>query len=297
MDKIEQLKNNFNLRRDGNTLWGDINSYGFILKINSADENLITKISFNAKVSNGSLIDYMDTLKFEEIISFYEIKKWGIIIYVNYVGFSEDNSLGTHYLDITDKLHELKLGSLCPNCMEVKTPAFVKISNNLSHMCHDCISGIEEKKNSELKRPNNYLKGVIGALLGGIIGAAVWIIIGLVGFYTSIAGYLIALCSNFGYKLFGGKKTKTTAIILGLSIILSMAFAQYMGVMINIVQSYENVTILKAISLSPQILKDSEFVYSLIPGMGIGLLFAGLGSRETIKELFNTKNRVEIERV
>lgn len=297
MEKIEQLQNNFNLRRDGNSLWGDINSYGFIIMANSDGENLVTKISFNTKVSDENLVEYMDTLKFEEIISSYEMKEWGVIVYVNYLGFSEDNSIGTLYLDITDKLHELKLGSLCPNCMEVKTPAFVKISNNLSHMCHECITNIEDKIFTEFKKPNNYLMGGLGALLGGIIGSVVWIIIGLVGFYASIAGYLIAFCSNFGYQIFGGKKTKTTAAILGLSILLSMIFAQYMGVMIDIVKSYDNVTILNAISLTPQLLQDSEFLYSLIPGMGLGLLFAALGSRKTIKELYETKKRVEVERV
>lgn len=54
--------------------------------------------------------------------------------------------------------------------------------------------------------------GFLGALLGSLVGAAVWILLYRVGFIAGIAGYLAVICALAGYKKFGGGITKVGTV-------------------------------------------------------------------------------------
>lgn len=57
-------------------------------------------------------------------------------------------------------------------------------------------------------KKNNFLLGVIGALLGAVVGGAVIVILGQIGVVAVISGIALLLCVLFGYSKLGGELTK-----------------------------------------------------------------------------------------
>lgn len=135
-------------------------------------------------------------------------------------------------------------------------------------------------------------------MLGGLIGSAAWIVIGLLNFYASFAGFVMAAGAYRGYQIFGGKKTNKTIYIIIISVILSMFFAEYSSIIIQIIKANRGFTVSQAISLSAELFKQGTLTKIMLPGLGLGLLFAGLGSKGVIKDLKkDIGENITIERV
>lgn len=60
----------------------------------------------------------------------------------------------------------------------------------------------------------NILLGIIGAVLGVLLGAALWVFLGRIGFIAGIAGYAIVFCGMKGYELLGGHLSKGGIILV-----------------------------------------------------------------------------------
>ena len=66
-----------------------------------------------------------------------------------------------------------------------------------------------------MEEKNNYLKGFIGGLIGAIIFGIPWVVMYVYGGYIlSILALLIGYGAYKFYKLFGGKTTKKTGLII-----------------------------------------------------------------------------------
>lgn len=101
-----------------------------------------------------------------------------------------------------------------------------------------------------------------------------------------------------GYQIFGGKKTNKTIYIIIISVILSMFFAEYSSIIIQIIKANRGFTVSQAISLSAELFKQGTLTKIMLPGLGLGLLFAGLGSKGVIKDLKkDIGENITIERV
>lgn len=75
---------------------------------------------------------------------------------------------------------------------------------------------------------NNYLRGFLGALIGGIICTIPWILMYVyLNFMLSLLGAVIGFGAFFGYKFFGGKVTKKTAIIIAVASVISITVATF----------------------------------------------------------------------
>ena len=62
---------------------------------------------------------------------------------------------------------------------------------------------------------NNYLLGIIGAIIGAFIGAIPWILMYVFGnMMYAILAILIVICSFYGYKITKAKIDKKLPIIL-----------------------------------------------------------------------------------
>ncbi len=71
-------------------------------------------------------------------------------------------------------------------------------------------------------QPNaNPALGILGAFLGSLAGAVVWIVLYRLGYIVGIAGYLAVVCSIWGYKKLGGGRISRLGVVL--CVIISMA--------------------------------------------------------------------------
>ena len=68
---------------------------------------------------------------------------------------------------------------------------------------------IKNSDNKKVETSGNYFTGIIGAIIGGAIGAVPWIIAYIYGnMMIALLAILIAGGAYYGYKLFKGKITK-----------------------------------------------------------------------------------------
>lgn len=71
------------------------------------------------------------------------------------------------------------------------------------------------------------LMGILGALLFSLIGCAIWIIIGKLGYISYLGGVAMAFSTIFGYHLFG-KKFDVLGLITSIVIVLIMVLLSNM---------------------------------------------------------------------
>ncbi len=72
-----------------------------------------------------------------------------------------------------------------------------------------------------ISQPANPVMGIIGAVLFSLIGCAVWILIGKLGYVSYLGGIAMAFSTIFGYHLFG-KKFDVLGLIVSIVIVLLM---------------------------------------------------------------------------
>lgn len=145
----------------------------------------------------------------------------------------------------------------------------------------------------------SYFTGLLGALGGAILGAIVWALVLSLGFIASLVGLLIGWLAEKGYCLMRGKQGKGKIVIL--------IFAILFGVLLGTVAA-DIVTLAQMISAGelpgytygeiPDILlqllrTSSDYLTGAIKNIGMGLLFAGIGTfallRKTGREVSSTK--------
>ena len=81
-----------------------------------------------------------------------------------------------------------------------------------------------------ISQPANPVMGILGAIIFSLIGCAVWIIIGKLGYISYLGGIAMAFSTIFGYHLFG-KKFDTLGLITSIVIVLVMVLLSNMIIM------------------------------------------------------------------
>lgn len=76
-------------------------------------------------------------------------------------------------------------------------------------------------------QPANPVMGILGAIIFSLIGCAVWILIGKLGYISYLGGIAMAFSTIFGYHLFG-KRFDTLGLIISIVIVLVMVFVSNM---------------------------------------------------------------------
>ncbi|MHB8962054.1 MAG: hypothetical protein ACYC5K_02765 [Saccharofermentanales bacterium] len=138
-------------------------------------------------------------------------------------------------------------------------------------------------------REGSYLTGTIGALLGSMVGAALWLLVSYLGFYASLVGFVMAYLAQFGYKLFRGRIHKGMPFIIMISVIIGVLAANTVEIAIGLMQDPEmGLTLTEALKIAPQAFYNTEYFYvgKVWGNVGLGMLFAVLGSWRTIRDLF-----------
>lgn len=156
--------------------------------------------------------------------------------------------------------------------------------------CHEKLEGIVEDIKEERETSGSYLKGALGAILGGILGIIPWVLIGMLGFVAAISGLIMSYLSYKGYMLLKGKIGKGMIWIL---IIVLVVFT-YVGVLfslgVSIIQEYGlEITELDVGAFITTMLGapfDSElFETGVVWGqIVLGWFFAALGSYGFLKK-------------
>lgn len=293
-EKLQELK-----FRKITTSWiGKVDGYFFTVADKQDSENeLIIYISLAPNPNKNKLFEYFDGLQANNEISNYSMEKNMVsLIYFEDKGDNIEDFLKK----LAEKIKEIDGKNVCNNCDSTDGLSYYTNGNVYSLLCSKCGNDLMEKFETDKNMENNYIKGFFASLIGALIGSAIWIIIGALGFFASIAGLAISYCAFKGYSIAKGKFTRKGIILNVIAIIIAFLFAQYAVLFIEFMKEYDNMTLLGFLAITPLLFSSLEFIKALLPNIGLGLLFIVLGSYKTIvnnyKSAKNQEN-MEIERL
>ena len=125
------------------------------------------------------------------------------------------------------------------------------------------------------KQNNNYILGIIGALLGALIASIPWVLVYVYGnMILSLLAIIIALGAVKGYKLLKGKLDKKTPIIIIVISLLAVTLSTLVIIpaLLLIKDGFE-----LSISNMNLLYDSSEFMSALLKDYVISLIFTALG--------------------
>lgn len=295
---------------DSIQIWGRYQGYQFTIGSygeKNTSVTLFSSIAF-ADPGNHSILDsFFTELKNNKIINDYRSSRGTITLTISYLpgSFSEVN-LQSLLDQIVAKYQELSAETACFNCHQAGERSFARYNGVTIPVCDQCYAGLENKINRNMNEHNsmekNYGKATIGAFLGALLGSAVWVIVGLLGYFAAIAGFAISYCAEKGYILFKGKINRVTPWIIGISSVVAMVIAQFVTYDLIFYREMKaaGLTLSDALSITFQLpFVDPEITSAFVKDTLLGLVFVGLGAFSTIRKLTSMASRPAgtIERV
>ena len=272
---------------------GKVNNHFFSIKDNQASEDLLyVTISIAPSESKNILFKYLDDLQKDNKIDDYELTKNEIKI-----ALVEDSiyTIDIFLSDLSKVLEEIEAKNICNFCENTENIDLYVSSKVHSFLCQSCgkklLTDLQEEKNIKPK----YLLGFFASLVGALIGSVVWVVLGMLGFIASLAGYAIAYGAFYAYKKVNSKYTKLAIILNVVAIIIAFLFAQYSGIVFEVLREYkaDGITFSDAILYTNYLFTNKEFIVALLPDFGFGILFAFLGSFRTIKDNYTSAKEEE----
>lgn len=97
----------------------------------------------------------------------------------------------------------------CQNCGDTTAALdYYQINDTHQMLCADCSHKVaailEDNKSAVRSQKSSLIPGLVGAFLGSLIGALLWIGIYKLGYIAGIAGAVTVICALKGYEKFGG---------------------------------------------------------------------------------------------
>ena len=183
----------------------------------------------------------------------------------------------------------------CASCGNESNANIYAIENNIAALCESCFYNTQNRLAGNMYKENqivtNYPLGILGAVLGGLGGAVLWIITSLLGKISMIAGAFAGIFGYFGFKKLGKKMTLQGLIIsLTVSFIFLLAGMYFaIGVDIfNAVKEY-GFTFSEAFEWIPDYLTDPEATGEIIYNHFAGFITFILGAVCCIFQYNNEK--------
>lgn len=173
----------------------------------------------------------------------------------------------------------------CPSCgkpVECPQDKTHTIGSVRVTLCDECFEKINKeitKSNKEFEQaPNNYLFGFCGALIGGIVGAALSVLIYVLGYVSSISAIVAVLLGSFLYQKFHGKPNAMMIVIVSATSLVCMAASIFITYVvaagISAAEAGVNMTSMEAFKF---LMSDAAFSRAFYGDLGMVLLFSAIG--------------------
>jgi hypothetical protein len=296
---LDQIAAELDLRRYADTLWG---SFGLIPCCMTAEgDQLIIEIVFSGKIgaARETMGQTLEDVQQAGGISRYTWNPEGrlLLLYHSAENFGLIPSL-VQKIGNQAMILGLELG--CSECAKPGESIPCSLASRVVQLCPGCL----EKKAADwadYQKPQRYIYGGLGALFGALIGSIVWIIIGALGFYAAIGGLAIAWASVKGYTLVKGPLMSFRLPIIIVSMIISLVFAEYVGLVIALLRDESVIAagldLGQVMAIIPEILANPEVIQEMLPNLGLGLVFAGLGAFGILRKMADAEAPIQIQRL
>ena len=197
--------------------------------------------------------------------------------------FARNGALGAGYCPVCGKELDFQNSKKC------------QINGNTITLDNDCVDKINEIITAENKEfeaaPNNYLRGFLGALIGGVAGAVVAVLLYLVGFISAISAFVAFFVGILLYKKFGGKPNKMMLVIVTATTFVCMILA-VLGIYIGAAgaAAAENGVEMSAFEAFKYVMQDKEVSASFWSDMVMTIIFTIVGC---VFEIINHSRKIK----
>lgn len=164
------------------------------------------------------------------------------------------------------------------------------------YLCPDCAAQLEQELREaqvEAKgQTSNLLPGLVGALLGGLIGVAVWFGIYQLGYISALGGLAIAVAACKGYELMGRHMDRKGVAVCCVCVALLTYLANQLCWSFMVYQGLSDVgwTFSDANIYLWNVLEECELTGSYLGELAIGYLFTILGAFGTMHQSLRRAN-------
>ena len=181
---------------------------------------------------------------------------------------------------------ERRYVNTCENCHMPKETEPCAVGANLKFLCPDCFesvsSDLSEKARVESETPENVVAGIVGAFAGALLGGAVVVLFGRLGFVTALSGLIAAICSLKGYELLAKKMSIKGAIISCVAMLVMIYLGHRADWAIEAAKYFE-VDFFTAFRAIPYLIEEGAIEMSdYLKGLAMVFVFALLGAVPTV---------------
>ena len=175
---------------------------------------------------------------------------------------------------------------VCSVCGRTIPADIYAVEHQVMPLCADCFLQEQRKLTGKVRAEaditENIPMGFIGALLGGLAGAVLWVLFSMMGKIVIVAGALAAVAAYFAYQKLAKKMSKK-GLILSLAIGLVMLLAgMYFAIGVDVFQGFKDagyaVNFSEAFELIPDYIawNVGAFLFNNIFGLVTYLAGAGI---------------------
>ena len=130
--------------------------------------------------------------------------------------------------DLTRFLRENGFQNCCQSCGQIGETDPYSLAGADAILCPTCFAershSVDFKAQEQSRRRENVVGGIVGAFLGSLIGVAMIVIIGQLGYVAALSGVVMGVCTIKGYELLGGRLSNR-GIAISAVLMLLMVYA------------------------------------------------------------------------
>ena len=140
----------------------------------------------------------------------------------------------------------------------------------------------------ELPGQENVALGVIGAFLGALVAAALYVGIYQLGIIAGIVGWVAVTLAVLGYNKFAGVKSSMKGVIIGIVMAaIGIFLGEYICISIEIYKAFSEemgLTFFDAVRITPDFMFDPEVLPDVIKELAIAYALGALASFTTVRQ-------------
>ena len=140
-----------------------------------------------------------------------------------------------------------------------------------------------DKAMAQEQKGENFVAGIVGALLGSLIGVATIVILGQLGYVAAISGIIMAVCALKGYEMLGGYLSKKGIIASVLIMIVMVYFGNRLDWAVWSAGYYEDLGVFEAFQILPDLFAEGYLpIEDFYTNLAMVYLFTAIGVIPTV---------------
>lgn len=290
---IKQYCEEKGLTVDGNTAYGTLNGFETNFKLDNLDNYNPLKFHINCYTTDEQKRNIESELRKKAFKFFrWQFTRYGIFIGVNYFTnksaakrlpslmdetievLKSNGALGTGYCPICGK--ELTADANRPYSID----EIYRLKVTADDECVNDVNKVIEAENVDYNNaPNNYAQGFLGALLGGLAGALIAIVLSFAGYVATISSLVACGFGSFLYVKFGGKRNKMMIVIVTITSLICVVSSMFVIYIILSAQAAKEAgLIMTGLEAFTYLMNNvEEFKKAFFSDLAMSILFAVVG--------------------